>query len=54
MLYDNRMYPQAVEHDGNVQVVSRGRDGLPYTIAYDMEAPELSEPFMLLTGMETG
>ena len=52
MLYDNRMYPQAVEYDGSVYIVWRGEKGFPYIISYDLESRRFSKPFMLLSGME--
>lgn len=52
MLYDNRMYPQAVEDRGKVYIVWRGEKGLPYILSYDLDTRDFSEPFMLLTGME--
>ena len=50
MLYDNRMYPQAVEHDGATYMVWRGAEGLPYIRSYDNASKQLSDPHMLLTG----
>ncbi len=52
MLYDNRMYPQAVEHNGDVFLVWRGKQGFPYIVRYDLDDRRFSSPFMLLTGME--
>jgi hypothetical protein len=52
MLYDNRMHPQALEHDGSVYIVWRGEKGFPYIISYDLESREFSRPSMLLAGME--
>jgi hypothetical protein len=52
MLYDNRMYPQAVEYDGDVYIAWRGEKGFPHIISYDLKSREFSRPFMLLTGME--
>ena len=50
MLYDNRMYPQAVESGGRVYLVWRGNEGLPWVRAYDLESRQFSEPRMLLDG----
>ena len=50
MLYDNRMYPQAVESDGRVFVVWRGDRGLPWIRSYDRDKREFGEPRMLLAG----
>ena len=50
MLYDTRMYPQAVEHSGNVYMVWRGDKGLPWIRSYDMGSRRFSEPTMLLDG----
>ena len=50
MLYDNRMYPQAVESDGEVFVVWRGNRGLPWIRAYDLAERRFGEPRMLLEG----
>lgn len=50
MLYDNRMYPQAVEHDGLTYMVWRNAEGLPYIRSYDNASKKLSAPHMLLTG----
>ncbi len=52
MLYDNRMYPQALEHQGNLYLVWRGKQGLPYIIAYDLETRTLSAPVMMLQGRD--
>ena len=52
MLYDNRMHPQALEHDGSVYIVWRGEKGFPYIISYDLESRKFSRPSMLLAGME--
>ncbi len=50
MLYDNRMYPQAVEHDGMTYMVWRDAAGLPYIRSYDNASKQFSAPYMLLTG----
>ncbi len=50
MLYDNRMYPQAVESGGSTYMVWRGAEGFPYIRSYDDASGKLSEPYMLLTG----
>ena len=52
MLYDNRMYPQAVEDDGHIYVVWRGTKGLPYITAYDLSTSAFSEPVMVLNGLD--
>jgi hypothetical protein len=54
MLYDNRMYPQALEHDGTIYMVWRGEKGLPYIRSYDPSTGEFSDPFMLLEGRTDG
>lgn len=51
MLYDNRMYPQAVEARGQVFVVWRGDRGLPWIRAYDLAKRAFGPPRMLLDGM---
>lgn len=50
MLYDNRMYPQALEYNGIVYIAWRGTKGLPYIAGYRIASSVLSEPFMLLEG----
>lgn len=52
MLYDNRMYPQAVEYDGNIYIVWRGEKGFPYIITYHLKNRKFSQPYMLLTNRE--
>ncbi|MHC4994428.1 MAG: hypothetical protein ACYTGQ_05180, partial [Planctomycetota bacterium] len=52
MLYDNRMYPQAVTLNGKFYAVWRGDEGFPYIRSYDLVTRTFSEPFMLLTGLE--
>ncbi len=52
MLYDNRMYPQAVELEGKLYIVWRGSEGFPYAKTYDLRTREFSEPVMLLMGLE--
>ncbi|MGW8181806.1 MAG: BNR-4 repeat-containing protein, partial [bacterium] len=52
MLYDNRMYPQALEHNGHVYIVWRGTEGLPHIVSYHLALSSLSEPFMLLDGLD--
>ena len=51
MLYDNRMYPQAVESRGQVFIVWRGSQGLPWVRSYDLATRQFAEPRMLLEGM---
>lgn len=51
MLYDNRMYPQAVEAGGRVFVVWRGNRGLPWIRAYDLASRRFGAPRMLLDGI---
>ena len=50
MLYDNRMYPQAVESAGRLYMVWRGDLGLPRIRAYDLESRRFSESHALLDG----
>ncbi|MYC68076.1 MAG: hypothetical protein F4X12_17265 [Acidobacteriia bacterium] len=50
MLYDNRMYPQAVVSQGQLHMVWRGDKGLPWIRSYDLAERKFSEPRMLLTG----
>ncbi len=50
MLYDNRMYPQAVESGGRVHVVWRGGKGLPWIRSYDLSSRRFGNPRMLLEG----
>ena len=50
MLYDSRMYPQAVESEGRVHVVWRGDRGLPWVRSYDLASRRFSPPKMLLEG----
>ncbi len=50
MLYDNRMYPQAVASGGRVYVVWRGDRGLPWIRSYDLVSRRFSSPRMLLEG----
>ena len=52
MLYDNRMYPQAVESLGQVHIVWRGQQGLPWIRSYDLAERTFSPPHMLLEGMD--
>ncbi len=51
MLYDNRIYPQAVESGGRIYLVWRGDKGLPWIRGYHLDSREFSEPRMLLDGM---
>jgi len=51
MLYDNRMYPQAITHDGTMFLVWRGSEGFPYVRSYDLAIRKFSEPRMLLEGL---
>jgi len=51
MLYDNRMYPQAVECDGTLYIVWRGAKGLPHIISYDVSTATYSDPVMLLDSL---
>ncbi len=50
MLYDNRMYPQAVESGGQVHMVWRGDKGLPWIRSYDLASRQFSPASMLLDG----
>lgn len=50
MLYDNRMYPQAVESLDTLYMVWRGDRGLPWIRTYDLSSRQFSEPRMLLDG----
>ena len=50
MLYDNRMYPQAVETGGRVFMVWRGDKGLPWVRSYDLTERTFGSPHMLLEG----
>lgn len=52
MLYDNRMYPQAVESSGQVYIVWRGDKGLPWIRAYGLQSRRFSVPRMLLEGLD--
>lgn len=52
MLYDNRMYPQAVEHSGKIHIVWRGEAGRPFVRTYDPGSRRFSEPWMLLKGLD--
>ena len=52
MLYDNRQYPQAIAHDGELHLVWRGNDGFPYIRAYDLRSRRFSKASMLLEGLE--
>ena len=52
MLYDNRMYPQAVADGESVFIVWRGEDGLPYLCRYDLKERTFSERQMILKGRE--
>ncbi len=52
MLYDNRMYPQAVESSGQVFVVWRGGKGLPWVRSYDLGSRRFGEARMLLEGVD--
>ena len=52
MLYDNRMYPQAVELAGTLYLVWRGSEGFPYARAYDLGTRKFSDTVMLLKGLE--
>ena len=51
MLYDNRMYPQAVLNEGRVYMVWRGDQGLPWIRSYDRSKRAFSEARMLLEGL---
>ena len=48
MLYDSRMYPQAVEIGGQAYLVWRGAGGEPWIRSYGLRTREFSEPTMLL------
>ena len=52
MLYDNRMYPQALEHEGQVFMVWRAKSGLPHIRSYDRKSGGFSEPFSLVESMD--
>ncbi len=52
MLYDNRMYPQAVAVGESVHIVWRGAEGFPYCATYDLRTRRFSDPQMLLAGLE--
>ena len=51
MLYDNRMYPQAVAVEDSVHIVWRGKDGFPYLATYRLDNRTFSKPRMLLEGL---
>lgn len=50
MLYDNRMYPQAVAVGDSAHIVWRGKDGFPYLASYHLENRTFTKPRMLLDG----
>lgn len=52
MLYDNRMYPQAVESRGELFIVWRGDGGLPWIRSYNLAKRTFSPAWMLLEGMD--
>ena len=52
MLYDKRMYPQALEHQGMLYLVWRAKNGFPFIRSYDLESRRFSEAVNLLKGME--
>ena len=52
MLYDNRMYPQAVAIGDRIFLAWRGAEGLPYIRPYDLSSRSFSEPRMLLDGLD--
>ena len=52
MLYDNRMYPQAVQLKGKVYFVWRGEKGFPYVNSFDPAGRNFGQPHMLLAGKE--
>ena len=52
MLYDNRMYPQAVTSDGALFLVWRGDEGFPYIRSYNLADRTFSKPHMLLTDLD--
>ena len=52
MLYDNRMYPQALEYQWHLYIVWRGAEGLPHIVSYDLNSALLSEPVMILEGLD--
>ena len=52
MLYDNRMYPQAIEHQGRVYMVWRAKNGFPYIRSRELATRRFSEPVNLLKGRE--
>lgn len=51
MLYDNRMYPQAVALGDTVFIVWRGVEGFPYVRSYDFATRRFSALHMLLDGL---
>ncbi len=51
MLYDNRMYPQAVAVEDSVHIVWRGKDGFPYLATYRLDTRTVTQPKMLLDGL---
>ena len=50
MLYDNRMYPHAVELGRRVFFVWRGENGYPFVNSYDPATRSLGQAHMLLSG----
>ena len=50
MLYDSRMYPQAVVAGGRLHAVWRGAGGLPWIRSYSLAERKFSAPRMLLAG----
>ena len=51
MLYDNRMYPQAVAVGDSIHIVWRGKDGFPYLATYRLDNRTVSPSKMLLEGL---
>lgn len=52
MLYDNRMHPAAIGHDGQIYITWRGDKGYPQVRSYDLESREFSDQVNILTGLE--
>ena len=52
MLYDNRMYPQAVQLGKRVFFVWRGEQGFPYVNSFDPAERTFGRQHMLLSGKE--
>jgi len=52
MLYDSRMHPAAIEHDGKLILTWRGQNGWPQVRIYDLATRELSEQVNVYDGLE--